>query len=125
MSDPKSLAKAYLEKNKVGLLFEILGSKLAVLKPDDPNEFIISELSKMSSVRARGEKVTLFNEKDVSTMFNIFDITNRGFLTQAQYIRAVNYVGIEKPSLPVPEAELIDKETFVKHLTAELNTRAI
>jgi len=125
MGDPRVQAKAYLDKNNIPTLFEILGSKLAVLKPEDPNAFIVSELSKISAMKTRGESVTLFDASDVKTMFEIFDITGRGFLNQAQYLKALCYVGIEKPSQPLPESPQLDKDMFVKFMMAEINGRAI
>ena len=75
-------------------------------------------------------QVTLFSESDISTMFSIFDITGRGYVTQTQYHRgkysrylikllflirilALNAVGIEKPALAIPTVDKISKGTFV------------
>ncbi len=127
MSDPRSLAQVYLNDHKIPEIFEILGSKLAMLKPDDPNAFILAELSKMSAMKGRGETVTLFDESDVKTLFTIFDITGKGFVSKQQYLRALNYVGIHKPSTIPAESivDQLDEATFVKNIVAEINSRGI
>ena len=79
--DPRIKAREYLDKHNIKQLFEILGSKLAVLKPDDPNAFVVSELSKIAASKSRGENVTLFDTKDMETMFSIFDITGKIVVT--------------------------------------------
>lgn len=115
----------YLQKHKMNEIFEIIGAKLAVMKPDDPNAFIVSELSKISASKARGDKVMLFDEKDIRAMFQIFDITGRKFLTITQYERALSYVGIDTPTEPKPTVRQIDEQTFVNAMMAEINKRAI
>ena len=40
----------------------------------------------------RGQPVALFAEKDVEVMFGVFDITNRGYVNQTQYLKALNAV---------------------------------
>jgi hypothetical protein len=74
-------------------------------------------------------------------MFSVFDITNRGYLTQAQYLKgcilyvghvghlrlsrrlilmfcstALNAVGVSAPVLQVPQGDCIDKKTFVSYM---------
>jgi Ca2+-binding EF-hand superfamily protein len=83
----------------------MLGAKLAFAKPDNPNEFLKNELNKIKEMKKNGEpvsksilgkvlkvfirlfQVTLFSEEDLVTMFSIFDITGRGYITQLQYKR--------------------------------------
>ena len=124
-ADPRIQAMEYLEKHKINMLFEIIGSKLAVLKPEDPNKFIVTELSKIASSKGRGESVLLFDEKDMKTLFQIFDITGRKFLTSPQYVRALSYVGVDKPTEPMPTVKEINEETFVKAMMAEVSKRGV
>lgn len=132
-------AMNYLNKHKVLKLFDILGSQLAKEKPDDPNEFLIAELTRIMEKKSAKEPVSLFTETDIENMFAIFDLTGREYVTQVQYrkgklssaainlhstpydllavlSKALNAVGIEIPTLPIPEGDQIDKATFVKHL---------
>lgn len=53
-------------------------------------------------------------------MFGVFDLTNRGYVTQLQYLKALNSVGIEAPALKTPMGEIIDKKTFVAYIMAEV-----
>jgi hypothetical protein len=55
--DPRGEALAYLEQHKLLRLFNILGAKLACEKPDNPNAYLLSELSKASVMQARGQPV--------------------------------------------------------------------
>jgi hypothetical protein len=125
MTDPRIAALEYLDKHNINQLFEIIGSKLAVLKPEDPNAFIVAELSKIAAAKGRQESVHLFDEKDMATMFSIFDITGRKFLTQPQFVRALSYVGIDKPTEPMPPVKQIDEATFVKAMMTEITKRSV
>ena len=155
--DPRGEALSYLEQHKLLRLFNILGAKLACDKPEDPNAYLLAELSKAAVMVARGQpvrracrpapssgslllspftcsanpapsclprrhafQVTLFSEKDIEVMFGVFDLTNRGYVTQLQYLKALNSVGIETPQLKTPIGEAIDKKTFVAYLMAEV-----
>lgn len=87
-------------------------------------------------------QVTLFTEQDISAMFAVFDITNRGYLTQAQYLKgyitffspyfplhfpnlslfsALNAVGVKSPVLETPTGDIIDKKTFVAYMWVSIN----
>jgi len=163
IGDPRGDALAYLEQHKLLRLVNILGAKLACEKPEDPNAFLLAELSKASVMAARGQpvrscssgpfvllsfllgsssslsltqpsllfififlslslslQVTLFSEKDIEVMFGVFDLTNRGYVTQLQYLKALNSVGIETPALKTPVGDNIDRKTFVAYIMAEV-----
>ena len=68
-NDPRAAALEYLEKHKLLQIFELLGAKIAMTKPSDPQDFVSQELSKISALLQRGQPVTLFTEKDIQTMF--------------------------------------------------------
>jgi len=53
-------------------------------------------------------------------MFGVFDLTNRGYVNQVQYLKALNAVGIDSPALKIPVGEMIDKKTFVSYVMAEV-----
>jgi len=55
--DPKTEALEYLEKHRLLQLFELLGAKIAFVKPEDPNAFLSSELLKVSAMMTRGQPV--------------------------------------------------------------------
>ena len=81
---------------------------------------MIAELAKAQVANQRGQPVALFAEKDVEVMFGVFDITNRGYVNQTQYLKALNAVGIETPALKTPIGDRIDKKTFVAYVMAEV-----
>ena len=56
-ADPRKEALQYLEKHSLLRLFDILGAKLAFVKPDDPNAFLMAELIKIASFRQSGHPV--------------------------------------------------------------------
>jgi hypothetical protein len=62
------------------------------VKPDEPNEFLLTELRKIQQMKANNEPVTLFTEADMINMFSIFDLTGRGYVTQLQYARGQKYL---------------------------------
>ncbi len=45
--DPRAEALQYMDKNKIKVLFDILGCRLAREKPENPNEFLVAELQKI------------------------------------------------------------------------------
>ena len=113
ITDPRKDAIEYLEKHKLMRLFDILGAKLVYDKPEDPNAYLLAELNKVVGMVSRKQPVLLFSEQDINTMFTVFDITNRGYLNQAQYTKALNAVGINQPYLKRPIGDQIDRKTFV------------
>ena len=114
--DQRAEALVYLEKHNILKLFDYLGAKIAKDKPDDPNDFLLSEIEKIIEAKANGEPVTLFTESDIEMMFSIFDITSKGYVTQEQYSKALVAVGVTTPKLPIPAAEKIDKGTFISQM---------
>jgi len=118
--DPRKEALGYLEQHKLLRLFDVLGAKLAVAKPENPNAFLLTELNKISALVARDQPVTIFSEQDLEIMFQVYDITKRGYVTQAQYTTALAAVGVETPRFARPVGEKIDKKAFVSCLYQEV-----
>lgn len=118
--DKRGEALAYLQKHKLIQLFEIIGAKIACEKPSDPNAFMLAELSKAQVMASRGQPVALFQEKDIEVMFGVFDLTGRGYVNLAQYMKALEAVGIAAPALKTPAGDRIDKKTFVAYIMAEV-----
>jgi hypothetical protein len=82
-------ALAYLKKHDLLKLFDHLGAKLAKGKPDNPNAFLLAELDQLVEARNNKEVVTLFTEQDIEIMFSMFDLTNKGYVTKEQYLKAL------------------------------------
>jgi hypothetical protein len=58
IADPRKEAVAYMEQKNVFKLFDILGAQLAKEKPDNPNEFLVSELKRISKLKEAGKTVS-------------------------------------------------------------------
>jgi len=116
--DPREEANKYLKEHKVIELFEELGAKLLVNKPDDMNGFLEKELREMKKAGEEGEKRTFFSEKDISTMFSMFDPTGKGSISQSQYANALRSLGVSDPQQEVKGE--VDRETFETSVRKEL-----
>lgn len=55
--DQRAEAMAYMEDHKIMKLFDILGARMAQMKPKDPNEFLLSELRRISELKATKQPV--------------------------------------------------------------------
>lgn len=122
--DQRKEALEYMEKHKIGKLFEILGSELAQNKPEDPNEFLLTKLKNINELKSIQMPVTIFSEKDIDIMFSIFDLTNRGYVNPMQYSKALTAVGVDNPVLPIPTEENIDRKRFVSNILHEVMNNA-
>eukprot|EP01031_Cornospumella_fuschlensis_P037720 gene37720-45824_t len=118
--DPRKDAVEYMEQKNVFKLFDILGAQLAREKPENPNEFLVSELKRIAKLKESGKPVTLFTKEDVDTMFTTFDVTNRGYVTPQQYRKALTAVGLKEENANIPYTDKIDRETFVANIYDEL-----
>ena len=85
ITDPRVETMEYFEKHKILQTFEYLGTKMASERPTDPNAFMVAEISKILAARTREQKISTFNEKDLNSLFSVFDLTNRGYLTTEQF----------------------------------------
>eukprot|EP00981_Chlorochromonas_danica_P009712 scaffold2799_cov159-Ochromonas_danica.AAC.29 len=116
IADPRQEAISYMEQKNVFKLFDFLGAQLAKEKPEDPNDFLLSELRRIARLKEAGKPVTLFSKEDIDIMFTTFDITNRGYVTAQQYEKALTAVGVKVETASLPTKEKIDREAFVTSL---------
>ena len=117
--DQRAEALTYLNKHNILKLFDLLGAKIAKAKPADVNAFLLAELDVIADAKALNEPVSLFSEKEVEIMFSLFDLTNKGHVTQGQYLKALQAVGVNEPvlyPLVVNEKMTIDKRTFISQM---------
>lgn len=89
MSSPKEQALSYWEDKKVGPLFEFLASRVIVCKPDDPNKFLLEELTRIEHLKATGKPAVAFNEEEIGVMFVAFDVTSKGSVSHDQYLQGI------------------------------------
>ncbi|XP_007896763.1 EF-hand calcium-binding domain-containing protein 10 [Callorhinchus milii] len=97
MEDPREQeASAYLREHKVLELLENLTSMLLYHRPDNPREFLITELENVMTVRdLYSERYPcLFDDSNLVAIYGILDTTKQGFITQAQYVEAFKTLGI-------------------------------
>lgn len=124
MSDPRLEANTYLKRHKVLELFEELGAKMLVSKTEDLNGFLQKELKELKRAKEEGQKKTFFTEKDISTMFSMFDPTGRGVITASQYANALKSLGVMNPQEKV-EGGSVDRETFETTVRKELEALSL
>lgn len=55
--DPRADALNYMKENKVQILFDYLGSKLARDKPTNPNEYLLQELQSLVDAKSSNQSV--------------------------------------------------------------------
>lgn len=58
ITDPRQEAISYMEQKNVFKLFDFLGAQLAKEKPDDPNDFLLSELRRIVRLKEAGKPVS-------------------------------------------------------------------
>ena len=115
--DPRSAATAYLKKHSVNELFESLGTKLMYDKPADVNAYLLEVLQGIKAGKSEG----FFTDKDLNTLFSIFDPTSSGSISSAQYLTALESIGITNPFNKFT-GERVNREKFVKEAKVELAT---
>ena len=118
--DPRADADSYLASNKVITLFHDLGTKLLYAKPSDPNAFLKGTLEEIQENKNRGVTSNFFTEKDIVTMYRMFDPTGSGSISRAQYDNALMSMGVDKPTVEVGEGR-VKREDFEKNFKAELD----
>ncbi len=66
--DPRAEALQYMDKNKIKVLFDILGCRLAREKPENPNEFLVAELQKIHQQKSANLTVIKYLESSMFSM---------------------------------------------------------
>ena len=125
LPDPREEATEYLKKHRILQLFEELGAFLVLEKPKDPEGFLIQKLEEIKDSRKRREKLTYFNQEDVTLMFETFDPTGKGFISGSQYAQALQNLSIEEPKVKVGEEEKVSKRVFESQVWNELLSKSI
>ncbi|GAQ80701.1 hypothetical protein KFL_000600180 [Klebsormidium nitens] len=109
MLDPKIKAEEYMEKHKVGELFQSATRLLLLLKPKDPKAFLIEKLTEL---KAANRKDNFFTDADVSAVFRMFDVTSTGAINASQCKEALQSFGCSVPSMDsIPNR--VDSDAFV------------
>ncbi|KAJ8387006.1 hypothetical protein AAFF_G00161830 [Aldrovandia affinis] len=118
MATPREEEAAnYLEKHKIPELMNNLTSMLCFHRPENPREFLITQLELMKASRLQPlDCPCLFNESNLDAVFGILDPINQGHISLAQYKAALATLGIKDFSECPEGADLnrISQETFKK-----------
>ncbi|CAK4131761.1 unnamed protein product [Aphanomyces euteiches] len=86
-------------------------------RPTNLREFIIQQLEIMRSARECRSAPSFFTESDLGAMFSMFDVTNQGSISIAQYDQGLKSLGIDRPTLRLPESiHRVDRPLFVRSL---------
>ncbi|KAI1882132.1 hypothetical protein AGOR_G00247530 [Albula goreensis] len=118
MATPREKEAAnYLEKHKIPELMNNLTSMLCFHRPENPREFLITQLELMKAARLQAmDCPCLFNESNLDAVFGILDPVKQGYITLSQYKEALTTLGI-KDFNECPDGadcDRISQETFMK-----------
>ncbi|WIA39629.1 hypothetical protein OEZ86_005708 [Tetradesmus obliquus] len=122
--DPKAKTQEYLEQHKLAELMEGLLAELVYIKPANPKQYIVMQLEKVKVAGTR----PLLNKQDLETMFGMFDVTNRGAVTEQQARNALKTVlGSRAPTAAAaaaadapPDTVPLGREDFVQLMDSAL-----
>ncbi|OUM69165.1 hypothetical protein PIROE2DRAFT_57543 [Piromyces sp. E2] len=107
-------AKTYLEQHKIPEIITQLTTMLFYLQPDNPKKFLIEKLVHIKAKKL--DAYTYFTEENLKALFKIFDVTEKGYISTAQYLSAMKNIGVKNIN-DTPEGskyDAISLETFVK-----------
>ncbi|KAJ0400131.1 hypothetical protein P43SY_009934 [Pythium insidiosum] len=121
MKDPKVRANLYMQTHGIKELFDGLGTLLLFHRPDEPRAFLAQQLAELQRSKQNQSHNAFFEEQDLDAMFASFDINDRGFITPAQYDEALRSLGIDRPTLRLPESiSQITHSLFIRSMTQEI-----
>ncbi|KAJ8249634.1 hypothetical protein COCON_G00228500 [Conger conger] len=118
MATPREQEAAnYLEKHKIPELMNNLTSMLFFHRPENPREFLITQLALLKASRLRPlDCPCLIDESNLDAVFGILDPVKQGYITLAQYKQALATLGIQDFDECPEGADLnrISQEAFKK-----------
>mmetsp|Transcript_50504 Transcript_50504/g.68689 ORF Transcript_50504/g.68689 Transcript_50504/m.68689 type:complete len:131 (-) Transcript_50504:285-677(-) len=118
--DPRVQAHEYIAEKRIDALFQDLGTRLVFERPSDPNAFLLQVLEDYQTNRARNQPSNFFTDDDITALFELFDPIGRGEITESQYFKALQSVGVESPSVQLPGSLKVDRASFVRCVKEEL-----
>lgn len=131
----RDAASAYIEKHRIQELFAHLLQLVAYHKPENPRAFLSAEVKKMQGASA--QPTDLFTPEDLSTMFDMIDVTRQKKISRQQLINACRNVAgshgsdtltdeaigklLEKAKVPA-DSPWVGPEAFQSVIGAQLRT---
>jgi len=123
--DPRKEANDYIKKHRVDDLFQELGARLVYERAEDPNQHLLTVLEEIKANRGSSKPTPFFTNDDIITLFEMFDPTGRGEITQSQYYQALKSIGVDTPTVTVPKMMKIDRSYFCKCVGEEVRALSL
>lgn len=119
MNSHQSEADEYIKEHKLVELFENLTEALVYHKPDDPKSFakdFIQQLKKVKSDPDETDPPCFMKESNLESLYGMLDVTERGYISYEQYLRAMENLGLKKFNQDPLGGNIskINKRTFVR-----------
>eukprot|EP00245_Coleochaete_scutata_P006783 TRINITY_DN21568_c0_g1_i1.p1 TRINITY_DN21568_c0_g1~~TRINITY_DN21568_c0_g1_i1.p1 ORF type:complete len:139 (-),score=16.55 TRINITY_DN21568_c0_g1_i1:21-437(-) len=114
--DPAVRAQEYMERHRLPELFEAMTRSLIYEKPKNPRAFLVQRLF---NYQQADRLDPFFSDADLGILFGMFDITNKGVISDAQCNKAFGALGCEwaevkSEELGGPETKVVGREEFVE-----------
>jgi len=124
--NPKSqMAEAYVQKHRIPELFENMTAALIHAQPENAKKFMINYLETLKKYRDEsGDYPAMFTDANVSSVFGMLDVTNKGYITLDQYRAALKTLGVKKCNARPDgsDKDQISLETFLIEAKVGLET---
>lgn len=114
----ESEAAAYIEKHKIMEFFDNLTAELVYYRPDDPKAYARDFIQKLQKAHSDSDidPPCLIDQSNLESIFGMLDITNTGYITCEQYLKAMSNLGVKNfNTTPLGgEFNRITCETFIR-----------
>lgn len=118
--DPVLETHAYMEKHKLGALFESMTASLMVVKPDDPVKFLSDRLE---NLKQNNFPVAVFSDDELGSLFDMSDAAGAGVITGAKASKGLEVLVGRVPNEVSQNPErMITREHFVRLAKGLLET---
>ncbi|KAG4099174.1 hypothetical protein H8356DRAFT_1668437 [Neocallimastix lanati (nom. inval.)] len=107
-------AKTYLDQNQIPEIITQLTTMLFYTQPSNPKKFLINKLTHIKDKKL--DAYTYFTEENLKALFKIFDVTDKGYISNKQYLCAMKDIGVKNIN-ETPDGSQYDAiscDTFVK-----------
>lgn len=124
----RNAAEAYLKAKQIPELLSYLLELLTYSKPENPRAFLVDAIKKMKDKKPE----YLFADDELTTMFEMIDVTKSKAITVQQLKNAYSNLGgggleLEESKLPaaVRSSGKVDVETFKQVIGERLRTKNV
>jgi len=104
----RAATREYLKEHKVDKLFQDLGSALVLEQPSDVHSFLLGKLKELHAKRGAQQQGSLFNDTDISTLFDMYDQKKAGAITAEHCRHALRVLGLDEGTC----ASAVDHDTY-------------